>query len=126
MRFEGGRPIILAVFLILGVAPGSNRATERGHPGGSCNHGGNDLWEVLRLRPVHFTEFDGNIARWKYEDEYNLKFGSFVLLENARYVAKGREVTLLYLKQRRDAQWLCYYCSVCQALLRAHENRVSS
>ena len=96
-------------------------------PAKTCNHGGYDLWNVMRMLPVRFTEFNGETAQWKYQDEYTVKLGSFVLQANAQFISRERkEVPASYVVLRKDSAWLCYYCSQCRALLRAYELRPGS
>ena len=93
----------------------------------TCNHGGYDLWNTLRMLPVRFTEVDGNTARWEYQDEYNVKLGSFVLFGKAKLIStEKKEVNVHYLEQRKESNWLCYYCSLCHVLLRAYELKPGS
>ena len=93
----------------------------------ACNHGGYELWNTLRMLPVRFTEVDGNTARWEYQDAYNVKLGSFVLYGNAKLIStEKKEVDVLYLEQRKESNWLCYYCSLCHVLLRAYELKPGS
>jgi hypothetical protein len=80
------------------------------------------VWENLRVRPVMFIEFDGEIARWKYQDDRNIKMGSFLLHGSTGYISSSdEEVSLFYVMQHRNSNWLCYYCFRCNMLLRAYE-----
>jgi hypothetical protein len=77
--------------------------------------------------PVRFTEFKGDTARWQYRDRYTLKLGSFVLHKSAEYVSREKkEVSVLYVAGCMSSDWLCYYCSNCNALLRAYELKPGS
>src|SRR6185369_1237552 len=99
---------LLGPLLMFSTARGQEsreNATQR-----ICNHGGFDLWDFLRILPVRFTEFNGDTAKWKYQDEYNVKLGSFVLCEKAQYLsAEEKTVDVRYLMQRKESIWLCYY-----------------
>ena len=93
----------------------------------TCNHGGYDLWNTLRMLPVRFTEVDGDTAHWEYQDQYNVKLGSFVLHGKAKLISTDKKVVnVLYLAQRKESNWLCYYCSLCHVLLRAYELKPGS
>lgn len=79
------------------------------------------------MLPVRFTGFDGETVRWEYQDEYTVRVGSFVLHRNGQYVSREKKIVgVLYVRQRKDADWLCYYCSHCQTLLRAYELKPGS
>lgn len=119
--------LILSSFLSMAPTAGAQDATFEGEQIKTCNHGGYDLWDVMKMLPVRFTEFKAETAEWKYQDDYTVKLGSFVLRENAQYISREKKaVSMLYLMQRRDSDWLCYYCSRCHALLRAYELRPGS
>lgn len=118
--------VLFLTFLCLLIACGSARAQQQ--PSGqepsvkTCSHGGYELWDGLRMLPVQFTYFDGNTAFWKYQDVYVVKLGAFVFDEGAQYISREKKkVDMLYLIERKDSEWLCYYCSHCHALLRAYE-----
>ena len=118
------RILLLAIscfVVVFGTARAQEHACEK-EPAGTCNHGGCDLWDAIRIRPVRFTEFNGKTAQWKYRDEYTLKLGSFVLLEHSQYVSREKQrVSVSYLTKHADSDWLCYYCYRCNALLKAYE-----
>ena len=118
---------LLGFLLMLSTAWARYATEDKTEPDRACNHGGFSLWSALRIIPVRFTEFNGDIARWKYQDEYTVKLGSFVMRENAQYISREKkEVSVLYVMERKNSDWLCYYCSQCNALLRAYELKSGS
>lgn len=118
---------LLGFLLMLLTAQAQHQTTENPEPAAVCDHGGFDLWNALRMIPVQFTAFNGETARWQYQDEYVVKLGSFVLHKKAQYISREKkEVSRLYLMERKGTDWLCYYCSLCNALLRAYELKQGS
>ena len=112
---------LLGWMLVLATANAQDPGREKESPN-ACSHGGYDLWDQLRILPVHFTEFNGDTARWKYQDPQTVRLGSFVLRQNAQYISREKkDVKTPYLIERKDSDWLCYYCSHCNALLVAYE-----
>jgi hypothetical protein len=100
---------------------------EKTEPARACNHGGFDLWDALRMIPVRFTEVRGDTALWQYQDQYTVKMGSFILQKKAQYISREKkEVSVLYVMERKGCDWLCYYCSHCNTLLRAYELKPGS
>ena len=113
---------VLGFFVMLSTAWAQYMTEEKPRPAKACNHGGVDLWSALRMIPVRFTEFNGDTARWQYRDQYTLKLGSFILHKNAQYTSREKKkVSLLYVTECKGSDWLCYYCSNCNALLKAYE-----
>jgi len=118
---------LLSLFLMLSTAWAQYATEGKTKPAKACDHGGFDLWNALRMIPVRFTEFKGDTACWQYQDPRTVKLGSFVLQENAQYISREKkEVSMLYVMERKSSAWLCYYCSQCNALLRAYELKSSS
>ena len=114
--------LILSGFLVMIATVRAEDPARESRPATACNHGGYDMWDVLRMLPVTFTEFNGNTAHWKYQNSRTVKLGSFVLSERAQYISREeKEVSVSYVIQRKDSGWLCYYCSQCYGLLRAYE-----
>ena len=117
---------LLGCLLVLATARAQDPDREKGLPK-ACTHGGYELWDQLRVLPVHFTEFTGDTAWWKYQDAHTVKLGSFVLRQRAIYVSReNKDVKALYLMERKGSDWLCYYCSHCNALLAAYELKPGS
>jgi len=118
---------LLGFTLMLSTAWAQYVSEEKPGPAKTCNHGGFDMWDALRIIPVRFTEFKGDTAWWQYQDQYTLKLGSFVLNKKAQYISREkREASMLYVTERKSSNWLCYYCSHCNALLRAYELKSGS
>src|ERR1051325_1914996 len=118
---------LLSLFFIVPTAWAQRTTGEKTEPARACNHGGFDLWHALRMIPVRFTEFNGDTAQWQYQDEYTVKLGSFALCEKAQYISQEKKaVSVLYVMERKGSEWLCYYCSHCNALLRAYELKSGS
>lgn len=119
--------LILSGFVMMVTVARAQDPVCDKEPARACNHGGYELWDVLRMLPVTFTEFSGNTAQWRYKDAYTVKLGSFVLSERAQYISREKkEVSVSYVMQRKDSGWLCYYCSQCHGLLRAYELKPGS
>ena len=119
--------ILLGFFLMLSTAWAQYLTEQKPEPAKACYHGGFDLWKALRMIPVRFTEFKDDTARWQYRDQYTVKLGSFVLPEGTQYISReGKQVGVLYATERKNSDWLCYYCSHCNALMRAYELKSSS
>ena len=117
------RMLLLALFgclLVLASARDQNLDNENAPQ--ACNHNGFELWDGLRVLPVHFIDVSGDTARWKYQDQHTVRVGTFVLAKNAKYVStENKDVKVLYLTQRKSSDWLCYYCGHCHSLLAAYE-----
>lgn len=121
------RMLLLTMLITFTAAEAQGPAYDNKEPARICNHGGYDVWDVLRMLPVRFIGFEGETLRWKFQDEYTVKMGSFALLDDSRYVSREKkEVSASYVMRRTDSYWLCYYCNNCNGLLRAYELKPGS
>lgn len=113
--------LITFVFLTTASAARAQGSLSEERDTKACNHIGYDLWDFLKVLPVRFVDSDPEIGRWKYEDAHTIRTGSFVL-HDAEYVSReNKKVNLAYVMRHKGSDWLCYYCSHCNALLRAFE-----
>jgi hypothetical protein len=118
---------LLVLLILFGTAHARNLLSGKDPAVEICNHGGYELWDNMRMLPVHFTQFDSNIASWKYQDDYVVELGAFSLNTNTQYISREKKrVDVLYFMARKGTDWLCYYCSHCHALLRAYELKAGS
>jgi hypothetical protein len=127
MRRQALLIVLFSVLLMLPAVRAQQGPPENSHSARTCRHGGSDLWDVLRIIPVRFTDFNVGTVRWQYRDPYTVKVGSFALDESAHYTSREKkEVSWLYVTECRGCTWLSYYCFHCHTLLRAYELKSGS
>ena len=113
---------LIGFLLLFTTAGAQEQPSTQEPPVINCNHGGYGLWDALRVLPVHFIRFKSNAVIWKYQDEYTIKLGAFMVSEDSRYFSRDmRGVSEADITDLGSAVWLCYYCSRCQTLLIAYE-----
>jgi hypothetical protein len=119
MKWRMTFALLLSALLFVGIAQAQYPWSPKDST--PCNHGP-DLWDSVKVRPVQFTEFDGDTAYWKYQDNATLKSGSYVFTDQSKfYSVKDTEVNQLYLIAKKNHKWLTFYCDHCKAILRAYE-----
>src|SRR4051812_4057734 len=100
--------LLLSCLLMVGIASAGQGLPWMPKEKAVCNHNADfDLWDSIRIRPVTFTDFDGDTAYWKSTDLHTVKLGSFVFTDQSEfYSLKETKENQLYLIMHKDHRWL--------------------